>query len=72
MNSCSERNIMSEEEDSRINNIIIYVMMTDVCNSVQCSDDGDDGNDADMERRKWVVTLVADINVILFFAVILH
>jgi len=71
MNSCSERNIMSEEEDIRINNIIIYVMMTDVCNSVQCSDDdGDD--DADMERRKWVVTLVADINVILFFAVILH
>jgi len=61
---------MSEEEDIRINNIIIYVMMTDVCNSVQCSDDGDD--DADMERRKWVVTLVADINVILFFAVILH
>ena len=57
MNSCSERNIMSEEEDIRINNIIIYVMMTDVCNSVQCSDDGDDGDDdADMERRKWVVT----------------
>ena len=64
---------MSEEEDIRINNIIIYVMMTDVCNSVQCSDDDDDDDDdADMERRKWVVTLVADINVILFFAVILH